>query len=331
MAICFKADPDFDPDDLLERCKLFGSYNRYLVRHNKHCIYSIVGKPGSGKTYGAIDFAIKWQFKINKKIWNVRDNLCLDAQSFYKLVDKAEPGSVIIFDEIGAMTGMNSRKAMSSENVALSSLFQTIRSRNLIIILTTPNFGYIDKSLRELIDFNLTAESIDYKLQTCKFKTQQLQVNEIKAKIYYHFPRVWLRNKGKMLMPHIYSGIPPKEQTEAYEEMKFAYQDKLNKIIQGQLKRMSDKESGINQLKGKERLAFEMYEQKVPFLEMYEKLGVGSSKGSNILDMALVKMGVEKKYYGFNDCAKHARETSPIGKPKQEFNDNFKNLGKKTV
>jgi len=295
LVVRWQPKEGFDQDDLVQRALLLANDCKYKVRKNKHNIISAVGKPGSGKTYGMIDFAIKCQKAINGKDWEVTEKLALSAQEFYKLVDIAKTGDVIIFDEIGAMTGMNSRKAMSSENIALSSLFQTIRSRNLIIIITTPNFGYIDKSLRELIDFNLTAEAIDYTNNLCKFKIQQLQVNEIKAKIYYHFPRVFIPNKGVFLMPHIYTELPPKEQTDAYEKMKFKYQDKLNKIIQGQLKRMSDKEIGMDKLKPEERKAYELYTQEIPQMQIYEELGCSGSKGKRILDTALLKMGIENK------------------------------------
>lgn len=315
MVIRWQPSRGINVDNETERILLLSNDCRYKVRKNKHNIILAIGKPGSGKTYGMIDFAIKTQKMINGKEWNVEDSLALDANDFYKLVDKGKPGDVIIFDEIGAMTGFNSRKAMSSENIALSSLFQTIRSRNLIIILTTPNFGYIDKSLRELIDFNLTAESIDFKKNVCKFKIQSLQMNPVLAKPYYHFPRVFIPKKGIFMMPYVFTELPPQDQTEKYEKMKFAYQDKLNKIIQGNLKRMQEKELGVHQLKPDERRAYEMYQNQMPQTEIYKELGYSTGKGKRVLDMALFKMGIENKV-----CYAHKNNPN-VGKALQKWKE----------
>jgi len=116
------------------------------------------------------------------------------------------------------------------------------------------------------------------------------------------------------MMSHIYTHLPPKEVSDAYEEMKFAYQDKLNQIIQGQLKRMVDKEKGLDVLTPVEKRMFELYSQKKPFMEIYEEMGMTHTKGKAVLDMTLLKLGIEKTFHSMSRDSVHVLERDARGR-----------------
>ncbi|MBS3148045.1 hypothetical protein J4219_04125 [Candidatus Woesearchaeota archaeon] len=73
------------------------------------------------------------------------ESLCYDFESLQRLVLKAPPFTVILFDE--AYATASSRGSMSTENKRLVWLLTTCRSRQLILLFCIANFFEVDKYL----------------------------------------------------------------------------------------------------------------------------------------------------------------------------------------
>jgi hypothetical protein len=71
------------------------------------------------------------------------DRVCFRAEEFKKAIISAEKYQAVVFDE--AYGALSSRRAMSTINHTLVSLFTEIRQKNLAIILILPSFFDLDK------------------------------------------------------------------------------------------------------------------------------------------------------------------------------------------
>ena len=140
--------PDkFDMEDRANYEELLVRWCASRIKRNKNVIMCICGGTGSGKSYAALHIADKVQQRIINEPFKARQ-VVFTGTEFLQQTEVLKPGSVILWDEIGV--GLNSRRAMSNINIALNNKFQVFRHQNYVTILTTPDFGYIDKATRKL-------------------------------------------------------------------------------------------------------------------------------------------------------------------------------------
>ena len=66
-----------------------------------------------------------------------------------------EQPSVIILDELGGAGSGNARRAMSNQNVELSSAWQLMRKKRIVSIVTVPHWSKIDVNMRMQANFRL--------------------------------------------------------------------------------------------------------------------------------------------------------------------------------
>jgi len=142
-------------DKLKERKvgKLAGVIRERLWFQRKNALVSIFGEPGSGKSLSAITLAklIDDDFSL--------DFLVFSPEDFLKVLDQAERGDVVIFDEAGV--GLPAREWQSLQNKLLGYVLQTFRYQNICVIFTTPHVSYIDKQVRHLVNYSGVALGYD--------------------------------------------------------------------------------------------------------------------------------------------------------------------------
>jgi len=120
--------------------------NDRVWKYDKNAIVVFVGEPGSGKSYTAIRIATF----INPN-FNIDEHLVFTVEDFFKALDTAERGDVIIFDEAGV--GIPAREWQSIQNKLFSYVLQTFRYKNVLVFMTTPNMIYLDKHARALVNY----------------------------------------------------------------------------------------------------------------------------------------------------------------------------------
>jgi len=120
--------------------------NDRVWQQNRNAIVVFVGEPGTGKSYTALRIAtfINPNFDIDK-------HLVFTVEDFFKALDIAERGDVIIFDEAGV--GIPAREWQSIQNKLFSYVLQTFRYKNVLVFMTTPNMIYLDKHARALVSY----------------------------------------------------------------------------------------------------------------------------------------------------------------------------------
>lgn len=119
---------------------------------NFDSIMLVVGEEGAGKTR----FALRSALGLNWKNLSI-DNCVFNSNQFMDAVDKAEPNSVIIYDEADEMASHWADKIVS----ALKRKMKRIRKKNLFIFLITPDVFELQKYFvihRTIALFNVYAD-----------------------------------------------------------------------------------------------------------------------------------------------------------------------------
>ena len=203
------------------------------IKRNKNVILIINGPTGSGKTYAGLRLACDIAERLGTN-FSVKENV---AFNFSKLLRKTmlpineKPGACFLFEEIGVMGGgASSREWQSKANRFFNSFMQTTRYRNQVLILTCPQFSYLEKGTRQLVHAQLEMIAINPQNKISITKPYLLQVNSTTGKVYFKFLRFryhGLRHKLKRLE----FKLPPDDIIKEYELLKRQFTTQLNQEI----------------------------------------------------------------------------------------------------
>lgn len=148
-----------------------------VFRKNNSINIVMTGETGSGKSWAMLGLAqsIDPNFSI--------DNVYFKLSEFVKDIteNKFKKGSIVIFDEAGV--DLNSANWQSMLNKSMNIIMQTIRHRNLIIILNVPQFSFISKGVRKLLSAHWESHGYD-KNNYSIIKPMVMQYNDELDKIY---------------------------------------------------------------------------------------------------------------------------------------------------
>ncbi len=178
----------------------------------------------TGKSYSAMGLAqdIDPYFNVDRIIFHPKD--------FISLLEMGLPkGSVIMWEEVGV--SLSSRDWYKEQNKIISSLFETFRRHNLILIMTVPFVKFIDSRIRSMI--HGFAEMIDPTFSGGKFgwlKYFHVIVEQRTGKIRHRYPRI-RDEEGKIQIiqgasnesGNMHFNLPSKELLELYEKKKFDF------------------------------------------------------------------------------------------------------------
>lgn len=132
------------------------------IKCNRHFVCVWTGRPGTGKSWSALRLGqILSEAQGN---YFGPENVVFTPGDYIKKIKNPnnKRGEVVIFDEAG--TGFGHLDYMSKVNRALQLVMQTMRYRNLINMMTVPNFKHVDKSARVHTD--------------CRFQTKFINTNQ---------------------------------------------------------------------------------------------------------------------------------------------------------
>lgn len=180
---------------------------------DKNRLIAITGETGSGKSNIGISLASMIDAKFSV------DHIVFDSEDFLNLLKsgKLRKGSVVVWDEAGV--GMGAREFMTVINRVLSTVTQTFRHLNLVVIFTLPYLSFLDKSTRILIHINIETKVIYYKEEVAVCKWFNLQYNPRadngRGKMYYHYPRI-VRDRGVIVLEEIEIPHAPKDIWKEY-------------------------------------------------------------------------------------------------------------------
>ena len=213
--------------------------NPYLVwvesriLKNKNFILIINGPTGSGKTYAGMRFAVDIANKLGTS-FTIKNNMDFNFHGLLNkmaLPENDKAGTVFLFEEVGSVgSGSASREWQSKANAFFFSFLQTSRHRNQILILTCPNFNYLEKGSRELCHSQWEMVNINPRKKVSTCKPHILQVNSQTGKIYFKYLRFKF-NGIRHKFSRLELKLPPQDMVNEYEIIKRKFTDELNKRI----------------------------------------------------------------------------------------------------
>lgn len=197
-------------------------------RYNKNYLAAFCGQTGSGKSWAALRMAHDLDVAYNGRARFNIDRVVFSAEDFINLVKQKLPkGSFIIWDEVGI--GINSRTFYNQQNLNISYVTQTFRSKNYGVLYTVPSFGYVDKQVRQLFHAYFEMKRINFSEKVGFARYFDIIFSPRFGTVRYPQPR-----KIEFGIKEIIDGIgfpkPPKELIDQYEEKKEIYLDKMYEI-----------------------------------------------------------------------------------------------------
>jgi hypothetical protein len=188
--------------------KLAGVIRDRLWLQRKNALISILGEPGSGKSLSAVTLA-----KLVDDGFSL-DFLVYTPEEFLRVLDEAERGNVVIFDEAGV--GLPAREWQSLQNKLINYVLQTFRYQNICVIFTTPHISYIDKQVRHLFNYSAVANGYDTKRDAFLTRWYVRQNNPF-ADIPSYEPFALYEDGKKVELGDIYVPLPH-DLIDEYEE-----------------------------------------------------------------------------------------------------------------
>lgn len=184
---------------------------RILHYDMENYVLFISGRPQRGKSRAAlkIGYTIDPDFTIEKNV------AVIDPKWFMEVLNsgKLKRGSVIVFDDCGV--GLDNRLFHSFMNRALVYIMQTMGHEGLLLILTTPDFSFVDTKVRKLTYGHLMTKKYYPNYGYVKAKFEELSWNSREQKFYGK--RVKMKIDNKIVLVNSFKlSNPPKEMLKEY-------------------------------------------------------------------------------------------------------------------
>ncbi|MGI5846251.1 MAG: ATP-binding protein [Alphaproteobacteria bacterium] len=205
--------------------------NRICGKHNQHAIILFEGKTGTGKSYASLRLAYDCSLLFAKKLggrpedyFTLNNVGILTAEETIRIAKSIKQYGIYILDDAGA-EGLSSRKWQSEQNEVMTKLLQTFRTNNNLLLLSSPDKGFIDKIARTLIHYKITMAHafFDKGVSLGKLTTVKKIYTKDSSTNYYPF----LRAHG-MVFNYILFTLPPKALCEAYDRKRKRIEREMN-------------------------------------------------------------------------------------------------------
>jgi len=204
----------------------------WRATHINNDMWSAVycAKPRKGKSWLTLSHAHTLDRGENDKPRFPTDcsRVYFSAGSFAKGLAKKYPsGTVFILDDAGL--NLFSREAMSRTVIDVAKIFQSVRYKNYIILLSLPSYNMLDKAVRTLMGAYVQPNKIDADTRRVRAGVRFLNYNPHKGEVYQQKPTRVFSNKNTWMnyevkehvdVNEIWFDAPPEELITAYEKKK---------------------------------------------------------------------------------------------------------------
>lgn len=244
-------------------------YIKYRIIRNKNFLSGTYGTTGSGKSY--VDLSVAEM--LNPDFADHPERMCFSPLTLMVLINsgKLKRGDVIILEELGIQAG--NRDWQSLFNKVIVQLLQTFRHLGLILLINVPYEDFIDVHVRKLMHGSWRTRTIDYSKSICTIKPQIVQYNDRTKKFYYKYLRI---KKGKKIIVIKKWNIPKPSAklVKIYEKHKTEFTTRLNKQLEGKLRKAEEKELGKKELTERQQEVYELIRQNKSAQEICNELGI---------------------------------------------------------
>lgn len=208
--------------------KILKKIYRIPRTNNGMQVIIFVGKPNSGKSYAALDMAMRLNpgFSVNDIVFSAAD--------FVKnLIETKKKGRVILLDDASLV--LLKRDAMTKQVKELVKVMHSFRFKNCITILTLPDLKSLENVALSVSDILIEMIKINRKEKTSSAKLKYISSDAITGQVYFKFPSEWVERplangmtlKIKIKRRRIEFSYPSEPLVSLYEKKK---QEGLNRF-----------------------------------------------------------------------------------------------------
>lgn len=255
----------------------------YQPEPEENLVMMLNGEQGSGKSFSSMElgYLTDDEFDI--------DSICFSLKEFKECIEQGK--KTIVLDDLESFA--NSRESMTKLNRWLSKYFDMIRFRRNFIIMTSPAFESVEKTLRERTHIQGITKGINSANRTTIVKFFFLQVSPITGKLYRHLP-IFFDNKMNAFrrIQDIRIKEPPKDLIKAYKEKKEYMFNKLG----NQLNRIEVEDKKTKIERPKYQKISDDYIAGMSIKELAAKYGFSENTTRKFLDYARDKGYLQRSF-----------------------------------
>lgn len=207
---------------LKEGINPWASYFKQQIYQKHSCIYGLIhGKVGSSKSYSMLSLIEQYDPDINlsETFYFSAGKMMKDIDAYYNGQKKAKIGKVWMLDEAGISVA--SHKHFDAVNKGLNAFMQVARHRCPILLATVPNFNFVSKGVRTMM--NVVGETVGWSAET-NTSSIALRILDYNGDLdKYYKKRIYVYDKSKGgLIPCNQTTLPKpsKRILNEYEKLK---------------------------------------------------------------------------------------------------------------
>lgn len=207
--------------------KLGEEFVRHLVesrfRQKKNTFIAIVGGPGEGKSYTALRLA-----EIIQPDFDVKTQVVYYPHQFLDIINNASKRGikVLVLDE--AQVTIPAKLWYSFTNLAISFVTTTFRQlKSLALIIVTPNINWVEKTIREIINFYGVVARKENTPVYLKLYSVGFNYYDLKDQHPYLQKIRFIWNGKVYTLKQLKVGMPSEKIINEYEEMSREFKKKL--------------------------------------------------------------------------------------------------------
>jgi len=220
----------------------WATYFNQTVKVKKGCVYGIFhGKVGSGKSWSMLSLLEQSNpdIDLNECFYFSAGKMISDIDKFYNR-GSAKLGKEWALDEAGISVA--SHKHFDAVNKGLNAFMQVARHRSPILLCTVPNFNFVSKGVRTMM--NVVGETVGWNAreQTSSIALRILDYNADYDK--YYKKRLYVYQKDKGIIPCNQTTLPKpsKRILTEYEKLKKEFTSDLFGSISKEIKNYEEKQ-----------------------------------------------------------------------------------------
>ena len=212
--------------------RIIVSFLRHRLTRDTGTIVILVGSPGTGKSFSALEIAreLDPSFGIDRVVFDVRDYLRF-------LSGGTSSGQAVLLDEAGVSAP--SRRWRSEKNIALSLTVESVRHRGLLTLVTVPDATMVDVNVRKLAFLMLNCRKVDRVRKEVIARPYIIKTNFVDGTVYMSNPvtRILIdpahpeRGGEAVKWRTVRFGRPPLDLETAYLAKRAAYMDSMYKTL----------------------------------------------------------------------------------------------------
>lgn len=210
----------------------------YIEKRHKKGLYTlclVFGLPGTGKSSTCLRDAQLVSMRLHNQDNVSEENIIDSLLELIKFIRRAKPGDIAIIEEVSVL--FPSRRAMSSDNVAIARVLDTCRKKGVILFANAPIFDSIDKHIRCLAHISIETLKIVKSQGVVVSKALRLQTNPASGKTYLHR----FNRKGREVH-RVFTKMPEGDIWERYESKKDKFMDNLYSKLKAKAELVESKE-----------------------------------------------------------------------------------------